>query len=223
MNATSSAQPAGGFAGPAGLAALMDRYLDGDQRAFVQLHAALTPRLRGLLSKLVRDSATAEDLLQATMLKAHLAREGFVVRGPHPDAAVQAWYTTIARNLALDHLRGQVRDRRRRAEPGEDQDPVAELAADLPSIEEWQVDRDTAEEIATRVHAALALLPESQREIVELHKLAGLSMAEIATRLQIREGAVRVRAHRAYKALARVLGPSLLLLVLHVLRSGGRA
>jgi len=209
--------------GPAGLAALMDRYLDGDERAFVQLHAALTPRLRGLLSKLVRDSATAEDLLQATLLKAHLAREGFVVRGPHPDAAVQAWYSTIARNLALDHLRGQVRDRRRRAEPGEDRDPVAELAADLPSIEEWQVDRDTATEIADRVHNALAQLPAAQREIVELHKLAGLSMAEIAARLQIREGAVRVRAHRAYKALARVLGPSVLLLVLHALRTGGRA
>ncbi len=209
--------------GPAGLAALMDRYLDGDERAFVQLPAALPPRLRGLLSKLVRDSAPAEDLLQATLLKAHLAREGFVVRGPHPDAAVQAWYSTIARNLALDHLRGQVRDRRRRAAPGGDRAPPAEPPADLPSIEEGQAHRDTATEIADRVHNALAQLPAAQREIVELHKLAGLSMAEIAARLQIREGAVRVRAHRAYKALARVLGPSVLLLVLHALRTGGRA
>lgn len=210
---------------PPGLAGLMDRYLDGDDRAFSELHAALTPRLRGLLHKLVRDSATAEDLLQATLLKAHLAREGFVVRGSHADAAVQAWYTTIARNLALDHLRGQVRDRRRRADNRSDQDmdPVEEIAADLPSIEEWQVDRDTAEEIATRVHAALAQLPAAQREIVEMHKLAGLSMSEIAARLQIREGAVRVRAHRAYKALARVLGPAALLLVLHVLRARGDA
>ena len=91
--------------GISGLAALMDRYLDGDERAFVLLHAAVTPRLRGLLHKLVRDSATAEDLLQATLLKAHLARDGFVVRGSHADAAVQAWYATIARNLALDTLR----------------------------------------------------------------------------------------------------------------------
>lgn len=209
--------------GITGLAALMDRYLDGDERAFVLLHAAVTPRLRGLLHKLVRDSATAEDLLQATLLKAHLAREGFVVRGSHADAAVQAWYATIARNLALDHLRGQVRDRKRRADVTEDRDPIAELAADLPSIEEWQVDRETAEEIANRVHAALAQLPDGQREIVELHKLAGLSMAEIAERLQIREGAVRVRAHRAYKALARALGPAALLIFCELLGERGAA
>ena len=206
-----------------GLAALMDRYLDGDHRAFTALHAALTPRLRGLLHKLVRDNATAEDLLQATLLKAHLAREGFVVRGAHADAAVQAWYTTIARNLALDFLRAQVRDRRRRAEGSDDRDPVEEIAADAPSIEEWQVDRDTAEEIAKRVHAALAGLPAAQREIVEMHKLAGLSMAEIATRLQIREGAVRVRAHRAYKALARALGPSVLVMFFHMMAQRGQS
>ncbi|MBL8972562.1 MAG: RNA polymerase sigma factor [Myxococcales bacterium] len=209
--------------GISGLAALMDRYLDGDERAFVLLHAAVTPRLRGLLHKLVRDSATAEDLLQATLLKAHLARDGFVVRGSHADAAVQAWYATIARNLALDHLRAQVRDRKRRADTKDDRDPIAELAADLPSIEEWQVDRETAEEIARRVHAALAELPEGQREIVELHKLAGLSMAEIAERLQIREGAVRVRAHRAYKALARALGPAVVLIWLQLLGPRGAA
>lgn len=206
-----------------GLAALMDRYLDGDERAFGQLHAALTPRLRGLLSKFVRDTATTEDLLQATLLKAHLAREGFVVRGPHPDAAVQAWYATIARNLALDHLRGQVRERRRRADGGEDRDLVQEIATDLPSVEEWQVDRDTAAEITRRVHEALAQLPAAQREVVELHKLAGLSMAEISERLQIREGAVRVRAHRAYKALARILGPGLFPIAMHLLGTGGRA
>ncbi len=203
--------------GLAGLAALMDRYLDGDERAFGLLHAAITPRLRGLLHNLVRDSATAEDLLQATLLKAHLARDGFEIRGSHADAAVQAWYATIARNLALDHLRGQIRDRKRRADTKDDRDPLDEVAADLPTIEEWQVDQETAEEIARRVHKALAGLPEGQREIVELHKLAGLTMAEIAERLQIREGAVRVRAHRAYKALARALGPATLLLFCELL------
>lgn len=203
---------------PRPLAALMERYLDGDGRAFAQLHTLLTPRLRGLLTKLVRDAATAEDLLQATLLKAHLARAGFVFRGPDPDAGVQAWYATIARNLALDHLRGQTRERRRQGDQGDD--PIADLATDLPSVEEWQVDRDTAAEIAQRVRTALDRLPAAQREIVELHKLSGLSMAEIASRLQIREGAVRVRAHRAYKALARALGASAVSLLLLLL--GGR-
>jgi RNA polymerase sigma-70 factor (ECF subfamily) len=48
-------------------------------------------------------------------------------------------------------------------------------------------------------------------------------MAEIAERLQIREGAVRVRAHRAYKALARALGPAVLLIFFELLRERGAA
>ena len=200
---------AAGRPAPAGLHALMDRYLDGDERAFAALHAALTPRLKAFLVHLVRDSAAADDLVQATWLKAHLARERFEVRGPGPDGAVQAWYFTIARNLALDHLRGQGRERRRREDDGPESDLLAGLPDDLPTAEEAQIGRDEAQEITARVQAALAQLPASQREIVELHKLQGMSMAEIATRLQIREGAARVRAHRAYKALARWLGPAL--------------
>ncbi len=205
---------------PARLAVLMDAYLDGDERAFGQLHAALSPRLRGLLFKFVRDPATVEDLFQATLLKAHLARDGFCVRGVNPDAAVSAWYATIARNLALDHLRAQARDRR--VHPHDrDHDPMADVPADLPSVEEWQIDRDTASEITARVQTAVAALPASQREIVELHKLAGLSMAEIATRLNLREGTVRVRAHRAYKALAQLLGARTTTWLLLTLQSRG--
>lgn len=196
-----------GRSAPAGLYDLMDRYLDGDGRAFAALHAILYPRLKAFLMKLVRDSAAADDLVQATWLKAHLARARFEIRGSSPDGAVQVWYFTIARNLALDHLRGATRDRRR-LEPNEPtDDPVSRLADQVPTAEEEQVSRAESEDLTRRVQAALAQLPDGQREIVELHKLQGMSMAEIAARLQLREGAVRVRAHRAYKALARWLGP----------------
>lgn len=199
----------------------MDRYLDGDGRAFVALHALLFPRLKAFLVKLVRDSAAADDLVQATWLKAHLARARFEVRGPSPDGAVQAWYFTIARNLALDHLRGQGRDRRRREPDDPTRDVLDGIPDDLPTAEEAQVSRAEAQEITDRVQSALSQLPASQREIVELHKLQGMSMAEIAARLRIREGAVRVRAHRAYKTLARWLGPAAHA-VLAALLGGGR-
>ena len=55
----------------------MDRYGDGDSRSFSELHASLSPRLRGFLMKLVRDEATVDDLLQLTFLEAHLARERY--------------------------------------------------------------------------------------------------------------------------------------------------
>jgi RNA polymerase sigma-70 factor (ECF subfamily) len=200
----------------------MDHYLDGDERAFCALHAALAPRLKSFLVHLVRDSAAADDLVQATWLKAHLARERFEAQGPSRDGAVQAWYFTIARNLALDWLRGQGRERRRREPDDGNRDPVAQLADADPTPEAQHLDRAREQEIADRVQAALAQLPQSQREIVELHKLQGMSMAEIAARLQIREGAVRVRAHRAYKALARWLGPAMQAAIVMFV-GGGRA
>jgi len=189
-----------------GLYALMERYIDGDPAAFTRLHAQLSPRLRGLLMKLVRDEAAVDDLAQLTLLKAHLARERFALQGGDPDGAVQGWYFAIARNVAMDFLRRRYRSERRHAGGDEGEDPVAELADTGPDAEELGLQAEQEAEIVQRVRAAIEQLSPGQREVVELHKLQGMSMAEIAERLQIREGAVRVRAHRAYRALARLLG-----------------
>lgn len=185
---------------------LMERYVDGDPSAFRRLHARLSPRIRGLLFKLVRDEVVVEDLLQLTLLKAHLARERFVVPGGDPDGAVQAWYFAIARNVAMDHLRARTRAERRTARSeGTADDGVEAIADGAPHIEAMHETIEREEDIVARMQAAISSLPDAQREVVELHKLRGMSMAQVAERLQIREGAVRVRAHRAYKALARLL------------------
>jgi RNA polymerase sigma-70 factor (ECF subfamily) len=189
----------------AGLHEWMVRYVDGDPSAFSRLHGRLRPRLRGLLLKLTRDEAAVDDLEQLTLLKGHLARDRFVLQGGDPDGAVQAWYFAIGRNVAMDFLRERYRGERRHAEPGSSGDGVAELPAAEPDPEALgeQVEQEAA--IVDRVREAIARLPDGQREVVELHKLRGMSMAEVAERLRVREGAVRVRAHRAYKTLARLL------------------
>lgn len=193
-------------AGIAGLYDLMDRYIDDDPGAFSALHTILGPRLRGFLMRLVRDEAAVDDLVQLTLLKAHLARERFVLQGGDPDGAVQGWYFAICRNVAMDHLRTRYRGKNRTAaQPTDGSDPVVELADDGPNAEELGQAAEREEAIVDRVRDAIAKLPPGQREVVELHKLRGMSMADIADRLAIREGAVRVRAHRAYKALARML------------------
>lgn len=184
----------------------MERYVDGDRRAFTALHARLAPRLRGFLLKLVRDEATVDDLIQLTMLKAHLARERFELRGGDPDGAVQGWYFAIARNVAMDSLRKRGRRQKRVVRSVEGESGLTEVADTAPSVEEVATVSETEAEIVDRVREAISRLPAGQREVVEMHKLSGMSMAEVAERLQIREGAVRVRAHRAYKALARLLG-----------------
>ena len=191
-----------------GLHRLMAAYVDGDKSAFLRMHAVLVPRLRGFLMKLVHDGATVDDLVQLTLLKAHLARDRFALQGGDPDGAVQAWYFAIARNVALDHLRERQRNHRRQVEPAENtDDPHAAVPSPDAGADDLLAEDERARALVELVREAISRLPPSQQEVVELHKLRGMTMAEIADKLAVREGAIRVRAHRAYRALARMLSP----------------
>ncbi len=190
---------------PQGAGALMARYIDGDPRAFKQLASLLTPRLRRMLRRYVPDDATLDDVVQMTLLKAHLARHRFVPSGLDADGSVRAWYYTIGRHAALDLARKSSRQRAREVdlEAAGGVDRVLEDAA--PSPDATLSEDEAAREVMTRVRSAISELPPGQREVVELHKLKEMTMAQVAERLSIQEGTARVRAHRAYKALARRL------------------
>jgi len=192
-----------------GLAALMEQYLDGDQRAFSQLYHRLAPMVRSHIRGKISNRATAEDLIQATFMKAHGARLRYAApSGSNPDRAVAVWYATIARNATIDHLRKLYRERAVRIDTN--RDTTIELLDSLrdptPDSEALALAREREVGIATRVRQALAGLPANQREVVTLHKLEGKTMAEISEQLGVREGTLRVRAHRGYKALAALLG-----------------
>jgi RNA polymerase sigma-70 factor, ECF subfamily len=193
----------------AGLSTLMEDYLDGDERAFARLYERLSPLVRAQIRGKISDLATAEDLLQATFMKAHSARERFAVpEGAAPDRAVAVWYSTIARNATIDHLRRVYRERAVKLDTaGDDTVELLDSLRDpAPDGEALALESERQLGIATRIRAALARLPHSQREVVTMHKLDGMSMAEISEELGVREGTLRVRAHRGYKALAGMLG-----------------
>lgn len=61
------------------------------------------------------------------------------------------------------------------------------------------------QETRAQVRAALERLPESQRSVIQLHWFDGLSMAEVADVVGASVSAVKVRAHRGYKALRAAL------------------
>jgi RNA polymerase sigma-70 factor (ECF subfamily) len=175
---------------------LMGRYCDGDVRAFHELYALVAPRLLRYLAGLCGDRATAEDLLQQSFLKVHRARPSYV-RG----AELMPWIYTIAHRTCLDELR---RRKGARMRPFRESEASLDAAAAAPQPPEGDEGRSTAERVQA-IGAALARLPANQREAVRLTKLEGHSVAQAAALTGTSPGAIKLRVHRAYANLRKLL------------------
>jgi RNA polymerase sigma-70 factor (ECF subfamily) len=175
------------------LDAVMDRYARGDDAAFDELYRHGAPRIRGFLLRLCGDRAVAEDLTQEAFLRVHRARGSFA-----SGAAAVPWMLAIARNAFLDQMR------RARARPpaagGEDEIAEREAPPGARGDEEL-----AAREMADVVRRTLQELPVLQREAFVLIRFEGLSVGEAAEVLGATEGAVKIRAFRAYEALREAL------------------
>lgn len=177
---------------------VMRRYCDGDEAAFAELYSALAPRIFGYLRSLIRDDAAAEDLLQQTFLKLHGARGTYVV-GADP----VPWLYAIAHRTCLDELRRLRRAKVRPLGPDEELEEIAAGFSGTAVGAEAYEPYDDGQRAA--VLRALTRLPEEQKRAVVLTKLEGRSMREAAVILGTTEGAVKLRAHRAYVRLRVIL------------------
>lgn len=175
---------------PEELRRLMVAYQAGDAASFERLYAALAPLLRRFLLGLARDAARVEDLLQDTFLQLHKARHTF-----DPAYAVAPWVYAIARHVFLA-------DSRRRWRRIREVAPLEEETALVPGTDAG----GTAGATAHDLDRALARVSEERREPLLLHHVWGWRFEEIAARLGIREGAARLRAHRALGQLRKLLG-----------------
>lgn len=177
---------------------LMANYCDGDASAFRELYATVAPRLYGYLVKMSRSRALADDLLQQTFLKIHRARAAYV-RGADP----LPWIYAIAHRTFIDEVR---KGKRAKVNVG-DTDALPEIAADLSGAPADRKDEPRVDpELLAATLDALAELPDQQREAVVLTKLEGKSVAEAAAIAGTTAGAMKVRAHRGYEALRKLLG-----------------
>ncbi len=167
---------------------LMDAYVDGDQAAFRSLFERYGPVLLRLTRRHLRDDELAREIVQQTFFRLHGARNDFR-RG----SKLRPWVMTIAMNLVREHWR---RTKRRKMTTLE-VDTQAAPEADFLPIELRQR--------SELLHVALEKLPTSQREVVELHWFQERPYAEVAKIVGTSEGAVRVRAHRAYTTLKQLL------------------
>lgn len=164
---------------------LMLRFRSGDARAFEVLVRRHRTPIFSFLLRLTGDRARAEDLCQETFLKAVRAASAW-----EPRARFQTWLYAIARNQAVDESRRQAF---RRAEA---LDPATE-ASDAPSP-------DRAAEgalLRPKLEAALAALPDEQREVFLLREYAGLRFHEIASVTGVPENTVKSRMRYALEGL----------------------
>jgi RNA polymerase sigma-70 factor (ECF subfamily) len=169
----------------------MERYADGDDKAFSVLYDELAPRLFRFAMRETRNRSAAEDVVQQTLLQIHGARARFV-RG----AAVVPWAFAIARRLIIDGRRHAVHVARMEDAEGA---RAGEADTSTPSPEE-ALDRRRRE---AELELDLRALPGHHREAFKLVKLEGLSVAVAADVLGTTPANVKIRTHRATEALRR--------------------
>jgi RNA polymerase sigma-70 factor (ECF subfamily) len=183
--------------------ALVERAQRGDQQAFGMLVEKYQRKLGRLLSRMVRDQAEVEDVVQESFIKAYRALPNF--RG---DSAFYTWLYRIGINTAKNYLVSMGRRPQvskdieiEDAENFEDGDELRTLETPESSM--------MTKEIAQTVNDTMMALPDELRTAITLRELEGLSYEEIATLMNCPIGTVRSRIFRARETIAEKLRPLL--------------
>ncbi|MBC8338592.1 MAG: RNA polymerase sigma factor [Rhodospirillales bacterium] len=147
-------------------------------------------RLYGYAFSLTRDQHRSEDLVQECALRALSAK-----KTPTDEPAFRAWLFRILKNAFLDRLR---RNKTAIA--------AMEDVNFSPVMEFWQGEERFITALTVKIE--MAKLPLSQREILTLIDISGLSYAEAAETLGIPTGTVMSRISRARRALLEAVESS---------------
>jgi len=167
---------------------LMRQALAGDKRAYAAALSGTARMLRPYLCKRLSNRNEIEDLLQEILISIHKARHTYDGQRPYTP-----WAFAIARYRLHDHLRAHYADHLRFAGELSEADnisatDVTESALSYESIKE-----------------EVQKLPEKQARILHLIHGDGYTAKEVASKIGMKESAVKVAAHRAYKILKKKL------------------
>lgn len=156
----------------------------GDEQAFAELYDALAGRVHGVVLRVLRDPAHAEEVTQEVFVELWRI-------APRYDAAKggpAAWATTIAHRRAVDRVRSEQATRLRAARDAE---------RDGPRLDDTTADAVVDDQFAAfergRVRRALDRLTDVQRQAVELAYFNGYTYREVAALLGLPEGTVKTR------------------------------
>ena len=172
---------------------LLQRIADGDQSAFAGLYDLLSARVFGLIVRVLVDRAQCEEVLQEVFLEIWQSAARF---SPNKGQG-RSWVFTIAHRRAVDRVRS--------SQASSDRD----VRAGLRNVD---VAHDAVSEQAElriesrKVTAALAALPETQREALTLAYYGGYSQSEIAALVGAPLGTVKTRMRDGLSRLRAEMG-----------------
>jgi RNA polymerase sigma-70 factor (ECF subfamily) len=178
---------------------LIQRTLDGDGEAFDALMERYVPVAMGYLCGRVAHLSDAEDLLQETFLTAYSSLQSL----RRPDR-FGPWLIAIARNKLTDARRREAARRRIGRRPNH-MDAGFDPSAASRVVEETPAVSASFAETRQLVTETIGRLRDSYRMVLYLRLIEGLSPQEIAIRLGLKDGAVRVRLLRGLRKLRGLL------------------
>jgi RNA polymerase sigma-70 factor, ECF subfamily len=168
------------------------RVQQGDQAAFAVFYDLLSARVFGAISRVLRDPAMSEEVAQEVFVELWRTAARFDAQRGN----VTAWAITIARRRAVDRVRREQSQRNR----------IDELGEQRVTPDDGPADEVVSSMEVTRVRAAVATLPDDQREVIELSFIDGIAHTDIADRLGLPLGTVKGRVRGGLRKLRGQLG-----------------
>jgi len=181
--------------GSPGLPELLRRVARGDEAAFAALYDATSARVHGLVLRVVRDPAQAEEVTQEAYLQVWRTAS----RYDENLGSAHSWLLTLAHRRAVDRVRSaESAGRNDTAYHGTTQTPPHDTTAEAV---------ETSLE-AHRVHTALETLTAVQREALQLAYFGGYTHTEVAAMLDLPIGTAKTRIRDGLIRLRDAMGVS---------------
>ena len=156
---------------------------DSNARAFETLMKSYTSQVYGAALRLMKDEENAQEVTQLAFIQAYKQLDSW--RGEN----FGAWVTIIANHIALRLLE---KEKRRQTEPLDDNTDAPDETYD-----------EQKEQRLQSLEAAIAQLPEADRQIIQWHYYQSIPLSTIAQRLGQTENNIKVRMYRIRERLKK--------------------